>query len=221
MKLTTLSSEELIRACIDTSDTAAWEEFVRRFRPLIAGTVLRTARRFGVSAPDVIDDLIQETYLKVCANRCRILREFQSQAADAIFGLLKTVAFTVTQDHFKGGLAAKRGAGRPETSLDTYIESAIPGAGSLPQVEREILLREIDDQLTGAAEPVTGDRDRQIFWLYYRHGMTGRAIALIPGIGLTQKGVESVIQRLTNQVRCWLVEIRQERTEGKSPTNSL
>jgi hypothetical protein len=51
--------------------------------------------------------------------------------------------------------------------------------------------------------------------------MTARTIALIPGIGLTQKGVESVIQRLTNQVRCWLVEKRLERTEGKSSANSL
>jgi RNA polymerase sigma-70 factor, ECF subfamily len=206
---------------MDGADSAAWEEFVRRFRPVIAGTVMRTARRFGVTTPDLIDDLIQETYLKICGHRCRILREFQSQAADAIFGLLKTVAFSVTQDHFKGGLAAKRGAGRQETSLDSYIEGVIAGGEGVPDVERAILLREIDEHLTGAAEPVTGDRDRQIFWLYYRHGMTARTIALIPGIGLAQKGVESVIQRLTNQVRCWLVEKRQERTEGKSSANSL
>src|SRR5262245_21153250 len=115
----TLSSEELVRICVDTSDTAAWEAFVRRFRPVIAGTVLRSAHRFGVSAPNVIDDLIQETYLKICANRCRVLREFQSQADDAIFGLLKTVAFSVAQDHFKGDRAAKRGAGKQEIAIDS------------------------------------------------------------------------------------------------------
>jgi RNA polymerase sigma-70 factor (ECF subfamily) len=222
VKWIALSSEELIRMCVDTSDTAAWEEFVRRFRPVIAGTVLRTARRFGVSAPNVIDDLIQETYLKICANRCRVLREFQSQADDAIFGLLKTVAFSVAQDHLKGGLAEKRGAGRQDVAIDSHLESMIPGGEGLPQVEREILLREINDHLTGGAvQSVSGERDRQIFWLYYRHGMTTRAIALIPGIGLTQKGVESVIQRLTNHVRGWLVEIRRERMEGKSSTSSL
>src|SRR5439155_26980905 len=112
-----------------------------------------------------------------------------SQATDAIFGLLKTVAFSVTQDHFKVGWAVKRGAGKQEASLDHYVEGVIAGRQGLPQIEREILLREIDEYLAGAMEPAAGDRDRQIFWLYYRHGMTASAIALIPGIGLTQKGV--------------------------------
>ena len=84
MNWTSLTSEKLIQTCIDAGGTDAWEEFVRRFRPVIAGTVMRSARRAGVTAPDVIDDLIQETYLKICANRCRVLREFQAQVPDAI-----------------------------------------------------------------------------------------------------------------------------------------
>jgi RNA polymerase sigma-70 factor (ECF subfamily) len=218
---TALTSEELIRACVKASDTAAWEEFVRRFRPVIAGTVMRTARRCGETAPEIIDDLVQETYLKICSNRCRILREFEPQAVDAIFGLLKTVAFSVTQDYFRVGLAAKRGAGRQETALDNYVESAVAGREGLPEVEREILIRQIDEHLTAAAEPATRNRDRQIFWLYYRHGMTSRAIAGIPGLGLTQKGVESAIQRLTNHVRLRLANCKMEGTEGKSSASSF
>jgi RNA polymerase sigma-70 factor (ECF subfamily) len=218
---TALSSEELIRACDKTGDTAAWEEFVRRFRPVIAGTVMRTARRFGENAPQLIDDLVQDTYLKICANRCRILREFQPENPDAIFGLLKTVAFSVAQDYFRGGLAAKRGAGRPEVPLDSYAESAVAGREGMPQVEREILIRQIGEHLAAAAEPPTRERDRQIFWFYYRHGMTTRAIAGIPGIGLTQKGVESTIQRLTNQVRTRLAEWKLARREGKSSATPL
>jgi RNA polymerase sigma-70 factor (ECF subfamily) len=218
---TALSSEELIRACLKTGDTAAWGEFVRRFRPVIAGTVMRTARRFGETAPQLIDDLVQDTYLKICANRCRILREFQPDNADAIFGLLKTVAFSVAQDYFRGGMAVKRGAGRHDTPLDSYAESAVAGREGMPQVEREILIRQIGEQLAAAAEPATRERDRQIFWFYYRHGMTTRAIAGIPGIGLTQKGVESTIQRLTNQVRTRLAEWKLARPEGKSSTTSL
>jgi RNA polymerase sigma-70 factor, ECF subfamily len=184
--------------------------------------VMRTVRRFGESAPELIDDLIQETYLKICANRCRILREFRPQAAEeAIFGLLKTVAFSVAQDHYRGGLAAKRGAGRRETALETYAESAVAGREDLPPVEREILLREIDEHLAAVTEPAARGRDRQIFWLYYRHGMTARAIALIPGIGLTQKGVESAIQRLTNYVRARLTEVKMKGTEGKPSATSL
>jgi len=208
------SSEDLIRACVGGGDEAAWEEFVRRFRGVIAATVIRTARRFGNMEPHVIDDLVQETYMKICANRCRILREFKPQSEDSIFGLLKTVAFSVTQDHFRGGLAAKRGAGGRESSLDRYAESAVAGCEGLPEVEREVLLGQIDDFLAGEGGGGSCERDRQIFWLYYRHGMTSRAIAAISRIGLTQKGVESVIQRLTSFVR-------ERMAEGKSAGNAL
>ena len=221
MNWTSLTCEELIRACLDAGDRAAWEEFVRRFRPVIAGTAMRTSRRFGESAPELIDDLVQETYLRICANRCRILREFQPENADAIFGWLKTVAFSVVHDHFRGGLAAKRGAGRRDAALDNYVESAVAGREGLPQIERQILLREIDEHLAAAPEPTTQERDRQMFWLYYRHGMTSRAIAAIPGIGLTQKGVESAIQRLTNYVRRRMVDVKLQGPTGKSSANSL
>jgi RNA polymerase sigma-70 factor, ECF subfamily len=214
------SSEELIRACVDTGDTGAWEEFVRRFRPVIAGTVIRTARRLGKSAPAPIDDLVQDTYVKICSNRCRILREFRPDAAEAIFGLLKTVAFSVTHDYFRGGLAVKRHSGAREVALDNYVESALAGREGLPQIEKEILIRQINEQLAGASEPATRERDRQIFWLYYRHGMTTRAIAELPGIGLTQKGVESAIQRLTCHVRARVADW-EPGPKGKSSGSSL
>jgi hypothetical protein len=76
-----------------------WEEFIRRFHPLIAGVVLR--------------------------------RRGQAACADA--------------------------------------------------VEREVLLKEID---TCLSERPTEATDRVIFWLYYRPGLTARAIAAVPSIGL-------------------------------------
>jgi len=215
-----LSSDELIRACVGGGETGAWEEFVRRFRGLIAGTVMRTARRYGECPPHLLDDLIQDTYLKVCADHCRTLRDFRPDSPDAIFGLLKKVAFCVTHDYFRGGYTGKRWTGQREMALDSYIESTIPhGQEGLTQMEREVLLHEIDDCLTEEPESLAEQRDRQIFWLYYRHGMTARAIAAIPGIGLTQKGVESVIQRLTIHVRNRLA--RGKSRKGKSSHSSL
>ncbi len=191
-------------SCVKSDATAAWEEFVRRFRPVIAGTVARTARRFGETSPDRIDDLIQETYLKVCAHECRVLRDFEPRGPDTFFGLLRTVAFSVTHDHFKGRLAAVRGAGKVECPFDQDIESIVGDRKGQLDTERGILLSQIDEYLRVTAETV--ERDRWIFWLYYRHGMTAHEIAALPEIDLSQKGVESVIQRLTTQVRGWLAE---------------
>ena len=182
---------------------------------------MRIGRRYGETARELVDELVQETYLKICSNRCRILREFRPEAEDAIFGLLKTVAFSVANDHFRGVLAQKRGAGRRELSLDGQAEQALASRDGLPQAERAILLRQIDEMLTLIADPATGTRDREIFWFYYRHGMTSRDIASIPMLGLTQKGVESVIQRLTHHVRGRLVESGGSSPEGKSSPNPL
>jgi hypothetical protein len=106
-------------------------------------------------------------------------------------------------------------------SLDSYVESTVAGREGLPSIEREILLRQIDENLGPASEPATRERDRQIFWLHYRHGMTARAIAAIPGIGLAQKGVESVLKRLTDHIRFRLVELKREGPEGKSAQSAL
>ena len=191
---------DLLRACIEGGEPA-WEEFIRRFHPVIAGTVMRCARRFRKTSPELIDHLVQETLLKICANRCQILGEFEPGSPDDIFGFLKTVAFNVTLDYFQVGMAKRRGSGLSDAALNAYAESAVAGREGSPEIEREILLRQVDEHLATAADPAMRARDRRIFWLYYLHDISARAIAAIPALGLTQKGVESVIQRLTSHVR--------------------
>ncbi len=51
-------------------------------------------------------------------------------------------------------------------------------------------------------------RDRNLFWLYYRQGLTAQAISQIPSIGLSAKGVESAIARLTRLLRDVIVDGR-------------
>jgi RNA polymerase sigma-70 factor (ECF subfamily) len=54
-----------------------------------------------------------------------------------------------------------------------------------------------------AAEPNFA-RDYAIFWLYYRQGLTAKAISQLPGIALGTKGVESTLLRLTRYVKACL-----------------
>ena len=44
-------------------------------------------------------------------------------------------------------------------------------------------------------------RDRAIFWLYYKQGLSAKAIAGIRTIGLSVKGVESTIGRMVRLLR--------------------
>jgi RNA polymerase sigma-70 factor, ECF subfamily len=199
-----LSAEELVLACRQTDDIAAWQEFVRRFHPLIATVALRVARRWGESSPQLIDDLVQETYLKLCADNFHLLRCFKPHHQDAFFGYLKVVTANLVHDHFKAAHSTKRGSGAIEVTNEPIITSATSACnttGTAKNSERGILLRELDALLCRLAAGPQLERDRRIFWLYYRVGLAASAIAALPSIGLTTKGVESTILRLTRLLR--------------------
>jgi RNA polymerase sigma-70 factor (ECF subfamily) len=198
---------ELLSLCANSSDAVAWEEFIRRFHPLIASIVIRVARHWGESSRHVIDDLIQDTYLKLCSDRANLSGRFTSGHKDAAFGYIKVLTANLVHDHFKASHSQKRDCA-VTTSIDTpagarQLEGATPPlAGTL---ERTVLLQEIDSCLQIISPGSEGRRDRLIFWLYYRVGLPASAIAALPAIGLTTKGVESTLMRLTKQVRQRLV----------------
>jgi len=197
-----ISIEELVRQCSASRSSEAWEEFVRRFHRLIATVILRTASRLGDSSKQTVDDLIQETYLKLCADDFRILRSFQQQHPDAFTGYVKVVTANVVRDHFKSFHTQKRGAGRLEQIEEDFVPAAgEDSAGSPKSIERAVLIREITHHLEFCVAGPDQERNRQIFWLHYRAGLSARAIAELPGIGLTTKGVESIIMRITRELR--------------------
>ena len=73
---------------------------------------------------DVLDELVQETYLKLCADQCRLLRGFQSRHPGSIFGYLKVVTANVVHDYFKSAHSSKRGAGQPGEALNPDCAAA-------------------------------------------------------------------------------------------------
>jgi len=194
-----LSTEELLVKCANSGDEVSWEEFVRRFHRLIATVALRVARRWGEFSPQVVDDLVQEVYLKICADRFRMLRSFKSHHPDAFYGYLKVVTANLVLDHFKGAHSIKRGSGRVGAAAEAQT-SATPDA-TAERSERKILMREVDALINRLAAGPHLERDRTVFWLYYRVGLTANAIAALPSIGLSMKGVESTILRLTRLLR--------------------
>jgi RNA polymerase sigma-70 factor (ECF subfamily) len=70
-----------------------------------------------------------------------------------------------------------------------------PNGERLSPQERSLLLHQIVRSLP---EP---SRERAVFQLYFQQGYSAREIAAIPALTLTTKGVESLILRLTRQLR--------------------
>lgn len=198
-----ISPEALVVACLRSGNESAWREFVRRFHPLIASVVVRVARQWGEATPQAIDDLIQETYLKLCTDRLRLLQNFKSSHEDAIYGYVKALTANAVHDHFKASRAQKRGGDVKTTSLDDEPRAECRGPKEPTEVfiERKLLIEKVAACLEIIAAGQSRDRDRRIFWLYYRVGLTASSIAMLPMIGLSTKGVESTILRLTRAVR--------------------
>jgi RNA polymerase sigma-70 factor (ECF subfamily) len=160
------------------------------------------AIRYGTFDKSLLDDLVQETYLKICADECRLLRAFIPQQPGSAFGFLKVVAASVASDFFKSRLAGKRA---PEATADSVEEISDPTPEypkrTLNPTEREVLIGQIDRKLKAIVPAGELLRARTVFWLYYRSGFTASAIASLPTLNLTTKGVESLLLRLTRLVR--------------------
>jgi DNA-directed RNA polymerase specialized sigma24 family protein len=196
------SSTDLTRACANSNDEGAWTEFIRRFQPVIASAVLRTARQWGDPSHSPTDDLIQETYLKLCDNDFRLLRSFRPLQEDSIYGFLRVVAANVVHDHFKCVLAFKRGLNQTEAIMESIqMDSKTVGLEGFHLATHRLQIEQIDKILTQVTAGKDQDRKRAVFWLRHRQGLTAREISSIPSIELTTEGVESMLLRLAILIR--------------------
>ena len=188
---------------------------------MLRGTIRRTCQRYGLNPAEVADDLLQEAYLKICANRGELLQRFVAQEADALYPYLKVVAVNLVNDYCRSKEAAQRRA-----SQTVALQTGDVQATSLhtpEEIERVLLCGEIDRILEKQLRGPSAERDRAVFWLYYRQGLTARAIASIPGVELGTKGVETLIHRLSQAIRTEIVAGAppQASAEGKAAVNPL
>lgn len=198
--LAEMANRQLILECVQ-GETVAWEEFVRRWHKLIVSAVLRTARHWGKTSLEVVEDLVQETYLKLAANDFELLKKFYWRHENAIVGFIKVVANNVANDYLRSAYAAKHAEGSTSEELESELVT-LESSSVVTKMENAVFMEEIDRAL----KAIASERDRAIFWLHYRHGLSAEAIASIPAFGLTIKGTESAIFRITKALRHDLVQ---------------
>jgi len=188
------SIRDLLQLCLSSDEQEQWGEFVRRTQPLIASVIINTVRRWKTPAPSLVDDLIQDTYLKLFANDKKALRAIKNEYENTIFGYLKVVASNVVRDHFR----------QPVNKADEVelSDAALPPG---PQDRERLEFLHKKEEIKGILETLsaseTYDRDIAIFWLFYEQGYTAKEISLLPSFGLTVKGVEAVLFRLARHAR--------------------
>jgi len=146
---------------------------------------VKAARPYGCTDRAVLDELVQDTYLRICADRFKVLRSLKAQQPAAIYSLVQSVAYSTAVDEFRNGLVGSLTGGKsPEN-----------------QLERQMLLDRLDAHLDAVLPKATHDRDKAIFWLHFRQGYTSIEIAKIASFDLTAKGVESLLHRMIRDLR--------------------
>src|SRR5262249_35092794 len=181
---------ELLHQCLGSEDQELWQQFVCRTQLLIANVIINTLRRWREPTPSLVDDLIQETYLKLFANDRKALRGIKNAYENTIFGFLKVVASNVTHDHF-------RHAENKVPEVELADQAVPPSPDGFDRIGFTRLKDKIQERLESLSSSDTYSRDVSIFWLYYEQGYSAKEISLLPTVGLTVKGVESTLQRLT------------------------
>jgi len=215
-RYSSLSLKDVVCLCAGPCDDEAWEEFVSRVGKPITLTIMRTASLWGEPSRSVVEDLVQVTYLKLWEDGCRLLRDFAIQHPEAILGYLKKTAANSTHDYFKHGHSQSSGGDKPHVSTsDVDPEAGREVYGSQEKIAFGAFLNEIDEHLKRGLTGPDQERDRTIFWLYFRQGMSTKEIASLPTIELGAKGVGSVIERLKHGIREQILGVRSDSDDGE------
>jgi len=218
MRYSSLSLKDVVCLCAGPRDDEAWEEFVSRVGRPISLTIMRTVSLWGKPSRPLVEDLIQATYLKLWEGGCRLLGDSAIQHPEAVLGYLKTTAANVTYDYFKHVHSQSSGGDKPHVpTSDVDPEAGNEVYGSQEKIAFGVFLKEIDEHLMHCLTGPDPVRDRTIFWLYFRQGMSTKEIASLPTIGLTAKGVGSVIERLKHDIREQIVGSRSDCDDDRGP----
>lgn len=190
------SQAPLVRAwqrCRDTpTDNDAWEELFQRLSPALGGIISRTMWRWGLCERADIDDLVQDTGLKIL-QLSRSSRQLPNDEAK-LYCYFKSVAANTALTWIRRRFTEKRNV-HETVPLADDLSSLMGDIRPGQSLQLKVLVREVD-KLLGCPP-----RDRDVFWLYYRQGLTAAEIAAIPAIGLSIKGVESLIHRMRADLR--------------------
>ena len=201
-RYSSLSLQDVVCMCAESRNDEAWKEFLSRVGKPISFVIRHTASLWGEPSSPLVEDLVQVTYLKLWEGGCRLLREFAMQRPEAILGYLKRTAVNTTHDYFKHSRCQSSGGDNLHVSTsDVDPEAGDDILGSQEKIAFGVFLHEIDEHLKRSLSGPDQERDRMIFWLYFRQGMSTKEIASLPTIGLGPKGVGSVIDRLKHSIR--------------------
>lgn len=206
---------DLVRRCAhDPHNETLWHEFKRRYEGAIRHSVVRTLQRHNQyragESSTVVDDIVQDIYLRLLQHNCRAFKVFKGTTEVSWFWYLRVIATHITLNHLRNKNAAKRP--RIERSLDASsdfdrerkLHQGRNHGDPLLTTDEEIRMMELYDQINYcldlALRGPNKARDKLLFQLHFFDGLSAEEIATNRGIGMKAHAVEVAISRIRQRL---------------------
>ena len=165
-----LTDQQLLDGCV-SGDKASWERFVKQYSKLIYHSIYKTLRvNASPTDPEDINDLFQEMFASICADKCRKLRMFDPCKGVSLASWLRMIAVRMTIDHLR-----KR---RSSASLEDLLTEPSQEGGQETYVDEESLRC-----LSGVLQELP-DKDKLLIDLFYFKELPPEEIARILKISI-------------------------------------
>lgn len=135
----------------------AWDAFVQQTAPLVYAAVARTLRTWNQTQQDV-EDRVQDVYVKLLADDCRLLKTYDAKRA-SLSTWLTLVARSTTRDSLqkrrvetvsladrdRSGAASVPATGAPHAGVNGIL---LPSFDCLTERQREVLQMLFDQNMS-------------------------------------------------------------------------
>lgn len=207
-----LTVTELLKKCAQRPpDEAAWNEFVRRYHPVIRAKVAKTfnrkareVRECGHMFPDdLIEDLTQNVYIRLVGEKSRAIKQFEGLHENSIYQYLGIISTNVVLDYFREAKALKRP--KVTISIDEIEEGGGvimgPAGKPTPDPNSTFFREEIEAALKRAVTGRHRERDLAIFKLRFYEQMTLEEIRQMLQLDLSPISIGSILNRIVAKLK--------------------
>jgi len=205
-----LPNNDLIKRCAEQpADRRAWNEFYRRFDDHIRAMVIRYGGLKRLYRQDLVDDLMQDAYVRLVKHDCKALKNFRGENENAIYTFLAFTARTAVDEYAKKRNAKKRR--HQDEPLDKPVS---PEEGGLrlidilanpyaPSTDEKLMLESLQQEVEMIlGEIISGhekERDQKIFLCHVYEELTLQQIS--ERFALSPKRLRHIITEIKKRLK--------------------
>lgn len=206
--LRTTSDQTLLQAAI-ARDGRAWQELLRRFRPLIFRCILRVCKRYSaLCGNEDVNEIFGDVCVNILRDDMRKLRAYDPARGARLSSWLGLLAINATHDFLRQ--TTRRPAllhlvPQPGQRSDPLEEHPAEAPSALDDLLEKERVSQLGELLSGFSP-----RDRRFVDLYFRGGLSPEEVAAAMGISI------KTVYSKKNKVRVRLLRlarVRQQRLQ--------